>query len=128
MTAAIPKEESLQKDDEPSREVDKESSAVEGLLGLSEADDGRRKSNRVRKKNHLLSDYEIGPIEGVEEPEDGSSESMPQTEEGKAAKVAKPPKAVSSNISHQVQNFLANLGLPGEFSLSSQFIWEENSY
>ena len=48
-------------------DLDKESSAVEGLLGLSELDDGRRKSNRVRKKATFLSEYETGPIDGVEE-------------------------------------------------------------
>ena len=113
-------------------DLDKESSAVEGLLGLSELDDGRRKSNRVRKKANFLTEYETGPIDGVEEEAEDSSTREEGSEphlrlpilagqqpahidgsEVKKGGKGRPHKA-SSNISNQVQNFLANLGLPGK--------------
>ncbi|KAK2192093.1 hypothetical protein NP493_39g06043 [Ridgeia piscesae] len=97
---------------------EQESSAIEGLLGLSELD-GRRKSLRVKKKSRILTDYETGPVDGevedVEEgadPEASSSGSVTPGYLGTPFKRGRgrPPKV--SATQNQMQNFLANLGLP----------------
>jgi hypothetical protein len=107
--------------------TEQENSAAEGLLGLSEAD-GRRKSLRVKKKPHVLCEYEVGAIEGVEDPEedDGAKPHSDDKEvvmpniytpavvsgdaSGEKRGRGRPPKLPSTT--NQVQNFLANLGLP----------------
>lgn len=94
---------------------EQESSAAECLLGLAV---GRRKSSRVKKKSSQLTDYEIERQKedslGTPGLPDGVMVSVAGVSESGAEKAPTTGVVVPQlTTSNQMQNFLANLGLPG---------------
>lgn len=93
---------------------EQESSAAECLLGLAV---GQRKSSRVKKKPSQLTGYEIeqqkDDSSGTTSLPDGvmvSVSGVSEAGEGNAPTSVVVPQLTTPN---QMQNFLANLGLPG---------------
>ncbi len=81
-------------------------------------EDGVRRSNRKRRKNKVLSEYETGAIEGEEETEimdDGATDPEAHPAPTSKAKQSKSPSATSSNpaanLSPSVQQMLMKMGL-----------------
>lgn len=102
-------------DDRVEDSEEEKSGAAECLLGLA---DGRRKSSRIKKMPTQLMDYEIKQRDNS--PEAITSEqgtpgtpgiviTLPEIQDDRTRLVV--PKIATPN---QMQNFLANLGLPGK--------------
>lgn len=100
-------------DDRAEDSEEEKSGAAECLLGLA---DGRRKSSRIKKMPTQLMDYE------VEQKDNNSSEAIASAQGTPGIVIALPeipddrtrlvvPKVATPN---QMQNLLANLGLPGK--------------
>lgn len=93
---------------------EQESSAAECLLGLAV---GQRKSSRVKKKPSQLTDYEIErqkeDSSGTPDLSDGVMVSVSEVSEAGAEKAPTSVMVPQLRTPNQMQNFLANLGLPG---------------
>lgn len=93
---------------------EQESSAAECLLGLAV---GQRKSSRVKKKPSQLTDYEIErqkeDSSGTPDLSDGVMVSVSGVSEAGVEKAPTSVMVPQLRTPNQMQNFLANLGLPG---------------